>query len=164
MGFVFSIDLLSVQLRTFENQLIRVPNESIIKSSVNNITRFPIRRMDIKVGVAYKEDIDKVVKALKEVANNNPYCLDEPEPVVIFQGFGDSALEFLFGTWFLGGQYVELRNSILKDVKNKFDELGIEIPFPHRTLYTGQATQPFPIQIVSKEEIIPVGEMPLPPK
>ncbi len=164
MGMVFSMDLLSVHLRTFDNQLIRIPNETIIKSSVNNITRFPIRRMDIKIGVAYKEDVDKVINTLKEVANNNPYCLDEPEPVVIFQGFGESALEFLFGAWFLSGQYIEMRNSILKDVKNKFDEEDIEIPFPHRTLYTGQATQPFPIQIVSKEEILPCKNMPQEPQ
>jgi small-conductance mechanosensitive channel len=161
MGFVFSMDLLSVQLRTFDNQLIRIPNETIIKSSVNNITRFPIRRMDLKIGVAYKEDIDKVINVLKDVANKNPYCLDEPEPIVIFQGFGDSALEFLFGPWFLSGQYVEMRNSILKDIKNKFDEENIEIPFPHRSLYTGLASKPFPIEIISKEEfpaIQPMGK------
>jgi small-conductance mechanosensitive channel len=157
MGFVFSMDLMSVYLRTFDNQLIRIPNEIIIKSSLSNITRFPIRRMDIKIGVAYKEDIDKVIKILKAVADENPYCLDEPEPVVIFQGFGDSALEFLLGPWFIKEHYIELRNSILKDIKNKFDEEDIEIPFPHRTLYTGNATRPFPIEIVSKEEFLPSG-------
>lgn len=96
----------------------------------------------------YKEDIDKVTKALQEVANANPYSLDEPEPVIILKSFGDSALEFMIGAWFAKDDYLLLRNSIMKEVKEKFDEEGIEIPFPHRTLYRGLATEPFPIKIL----------------
>jgi small-conductance mechanosensitive channel len=104
--------------------------------------------MDIPIGVAYKEDIGKVVRILREVANDNPLCLDEPEPLIIFKGFGESALEFLFGPWFVKTDYIALRNSLLTDVKKRFDEAGIEIPFPHRTLYAGEATKPFPVHIV----------------
>lgn len=151
-GIVHSIDLLSVQLRTFNNQLIRIPNEILIKGSFTNVTRFPIRRMDIPIGVAYKEDIEKVVRILREVAEANPFCLDEPEPLIIFKGFGDSALEFLFGPWFAKADYVALRNSLLTEIKKRFDQEGIEIPFPHRTLYAGEATRPFPVHIVADPE------------
>ncbi|QBG48399.1 mechanosensitive ion channel family protein [Verrucomicrobia bacterium S94] len=147
-GTVHSIDLLSVQLRTFNNQLIRIPNETLIKSSFTNVTRFPIRRMDIPIGVAYKEDVDHVVNVLKEVATANPYCLDEPEPLIIFKGFGDSALEFQFGPWFAKTDYIALRNSLMKEIKKRFDEEKIEIPFPHRTLYAGEVTKPFPVHVV----------------
>lgn len=156
-GVVHSIDLLSVQLRTFNNQLIRIPNETLIKSPFTNVTRFPIRRMDIDIGVAYKEDMEKVVRILKEVADANPYCLDEPEPLVVFKGFGDSALEFLFGPWFAKTDYVALRNSLLVEVKRRFDEEGIEIPFPHRTLYAGEATKPFPVHVVPTPETTKEG-------
>lgn len=154
-GVVHSISLLSVQLRTFDNQLIRIPNESLIKNPLVNITRFPIRRMDTNIGVAYKEDIQKVMDILKEVADANPYCLEQPEPVVIFKGFGDSALEFLFAPWFAKQDFILLRNSILREIKTKFDDEGIEIPFPHRTLYSGAATNPFPITIVNPETQLP---------
>lgn len=147
-GTVHSIDLLSVQLRTFNNQLIRIPNEVLIKTSFTNVTRFPIRRMEIPIGVAYKEDVSKVIAILKEVADRNPYCLDEPPPLIIFKGFGDSALEFMFGPWFAKADYVNLRNSLLTEVKNRFDAEGIEIPFPHRTLYAGEASRPFQVQVV----------------
>lgn len=147
-GVVHSVGLLSVQLRTFNNQLVRIPNETLIKTSFTNVTRFPIRRMDIPIGVAYKEDISKVIEILTDVADNNPYCLDEPAPLIIFKGFGDSALEFLFGPWFAKADYIALRNSLLTEVKKRFDEEGIEIPFPHRTLYAGEATKPFPVRIV----------------
>lgn len=157
MGVVYSIDLLSIQLRTYDNKLIRIPNESLIKNSFTNITRFPIRRMDIKIGVAYKEDIEKVMRILKEVADRNRYCLDEPEPVIIFQGFGDSALEILFAPWFAKTDYIALRNSILIEIKRRFDEEGIEIPFPHRTLYTGAVTEPFPIKLVPSDAVPPAS-------
>lgn len=155
MGIVYSIGLLSIQLRTYDNKLIRIPNESLIKSSFTNITRFPIRRMDIPIGVAYKEDVERVMKILKEVADLNPYCLDEPEPVIIFKGFGDSALEILFAPWFAKTDYVALRNSLLMEVKRRFDDEGIEIPFPHRTLYTGSVTEPFPIRVVPSGTDLP---------
>lgn len=151
-GIVHSIDLLSVQLRTFNNQLIRIPNEILIKTSFTNVTRFPIRRMDIPIGVAYKEDISRVIDILKEVADGNPYCLDEPPPLIIFKGFGDSALELMFGPWFAKTDYVALRNSLLTEVKTRFDQEGIEIPFPHRTLYAGSASGPFQVQVVPTPE------------
>jgi small-conductance mechanosensitive channel len=157
-GVVHSIDLLSIQLRTYANKLIRIPNESLIKNSFTNITRFPIRRMDIKIGVAYKENIEKVMRVLREVADQNRYCLDEPEPVIIFEGFGDSALEFLFAPWFAKQDYIAMRNSLMIEVKRRFDEEGIEIPFPHRTLYTGSVTEPFPIRLVPSEAAPPQPE------
>src|SRR5690606_4939370 len=83
-GEVLSIDLLSVKLRTFDNLFVRIPNESLIKSQVTNMTRFPIRRFDLLVGVAYKEDISKVRQILTQVAENNPLCMEDPEPLFIF--------------------------------------------------------------------------------
>ena len=147
-GIVISIDLMSVKLRKFDNLFVRIPNETMVKAQVTNITKFPIRRMDINVGVAYKENVDRVIEVLKDVADKNPYCLDEPEPVVIFQKYGDSSLDFMIGLWFEKTQFVLLRNSIMRDIKNRFDTEGIEIPFPHRTLYTGAVTEPFPVKIL----------------
>ena len=57
VGRVLSIDTLSVKLRTFDNKFVRLPNESIIKSQVTNLTRFPIRRLDVNVGVAYRDGL-----------------------------------------------------------------------------------------------------------
>jgi len=150
-GTILSIDLLSVKLRTFDNQFIRIPNESLIKNQVTNITRFPIRRLDINVGVAYKEEVGKVREILLDIAGKNPLCLDEPEPLVRFLNFGDSALEFLFAVWCLKEDYFKLSTKIRQEIKEQFDAKGIEIPFPHRTLYTGSVTQPLPIRIVNEQ-------------
>lgn len=149
-GEVLSIDLLSVKLRTFDNLFIRIPNESLIKSEVTTLTRFPIRRIDIQVGVAYKEDLKQVRELLNEVADKNPLSLEEPKPVYNFQGFGDSALNIQFSVWAKRENFLELKNSIHEEIKNCFDQNGIEIPFPHRTLYAGSVTGPFPVRVDSE--------------
>ncbi|MFC1761668.1 mechanosensitive ion channel family protein [Planctomycetota bacterium] len=149
-GVVLSIDLMSVKLRTFDNQYVRLPNENLIKTQVNNLTHFPIRRLDIDLGVAYKEDIEHVKRVLTEVARNNPHCLDEPEPLILFRNLGDSALEFLFAVWSTKEDYLQLKKTILQEVKERFDAESIEIPFPHRTLYTGSVTDPLPIRLITE--------------
>lgn len=146
-GIVLSIDLLSVKLRTPDNLFVRLPNESIIKNEFTNVTRFPIRRVDVNIGVAYREDPQRVMQVLREVADANPFCLDEPEPLVLFKDFGASSLDFLLGVWVEKTQFLKLKNSIMVDIKARFDAEGIEIPFPHLTLYTGSETTPFPVQL-----------------
>ena len=152
VGRVQSIDMLSVKLRTFDNKFVRIPNESIIKTEVTNITRYPIRRVDVAVGVAYRENVERVRRVLLEVAKANPLCLMEPEPVVLFDAYGESALNFSFRVWATRENWLELKNTIHEDIKERFDEEGIEIPFPHRTLYVGSATEPFPIRIEGRGE------------
>ena len=148
IGRVESIDMLSVKLRTFDNRFVRIPNESIIKTEVTNITRYPIRRLDVAVGVAYKEDVEQVRRVLLEVAEANPIALLDPAPVVLFDGYGESSLNFSFRVWTARENFLELKNTIHEEVKGRFDEEGIEIPFPHRTLYTGAVTEPFPVRLV----------------
>ncbi|MGC9362777.1 MAG: mechanosensitive ion channel family protein, partial [Candidatus Syntrophosphaera sp.] len=65
IGFVVSIDSLSIKLKTFDNRFVRVPNENMIKTEVTNITRFPERRVNVDVSVAYKEDLTRCVAILK---------------------------------------------------------------------------------------------------
>ena len=151
VGEVLSIDLMSVKLRTFDNLFVRIPNETMIKTEVTNLQRFPIRRYDLQVGVAYNEDIREVRDVLMEVADANPLCLEEPAPLIIFQGYGDSALQHQFSVWAKTENYLELRNTIPVEVKEAFDERGIEIPYPHRTLYAGSATDPFPVVQVEED-------------
>ncbi len=147
-GFVLSIDSISVKLRTFDNKMVRIPNETMVKSQVTNITRFPIRRLDVLVGVAYKEDVARVRRILLEVAQRNPLALMEPEPIVVFEGFGESSIDFKVGIWTTRQNFLAVKNGIQAEIKAAFDEAGIEIPFPHRTLYVGTATEAFPVQLV----------------
>jgi small-conductance mechanosensitive channel len=163
-GVVLSIDLLSVKLRTLDNLFVRMPNETLIKAEVTTITRFPIRRMDINIGVAYKENVEKVIRVLREVADANPNSLNEPEPLVLFKDFGASSLDFLVGIWFEKSKFLDLKNSIMREIKERFDAEGIEIAFPHLTVYAGSETPPFPIKVEAESTSRSVDPSVLPAK
>lgn len=151
-GEVIVIDLMSVKLRTFDNLLVRIPNETMLKANLTNFTHFEIRRYDLQVGVAYKEDLDRVRSVLEAVAENNPLCLRDPKPSILFIGFGESSVDLQYSVWAKRDSFLELRNSIAEEVKRAFDETGIEIPFPHRTLYAGAVTAPMPLRIVPEAD------------
>ncbi|MCX7031227.1 MAG: mechanosensitive ion channel family protein, partial [Spirochaetes bacterium] len=140
-GIIQSIDLLSIKLRTFDNLFVRIPNEKILTSEVTNITRFPIRRMDIMVQVSYREDLDRVREVLADIARANRYCLDEPAPVILCTEFKESGVELLFGLWFSKADFINLKNSIMRDIRKRFVAEGIEIPFPTRTLRFAEPEQ-----------------------
>lgn len=151
-GIIITIDLMSIKIRTFDNLYIRLPNEKVLNTEVVNVTRFPIRRLDIAISVAYKEDIGRVRDMLAETARTDPYALREPEPLVLTQNFGASGIEYLLGVWFMKTDFVLLKNSLLQRIKERLDAEGIEIPFPHNSLYAGEATKPFPIRIMGMDE------------
>jgi len=150
-GEVISIDLLSAKIRTFDNLFVRIPNETLLKTKVITNTRYPIRRFDIVMGVAYKEDMQRVIDVLMDVADKNPICLDEPKPLFIHRGFGDSSVDFQFSVWSTRANWLELKNSMQLQIKEAFDREDIEIPFPHRTIYTGSTTDPMPLEIIDRK-------------
>ncbi|NIR52929.1 mechanosensitive ion channel family protein [candidate division KSB1 bacterium] len=149
-GEVLAIDMLSIKLRTFENKFVRIPNETILKSEVTNITHFPIRRLDLNIGVAYKEDIGRVRQILIDVAKKNPLCLQEPEAEVRFSGFGNSSIDLLLVVWVEKGDFLKVKNDLQEEVKRRFDQEGVEMPFPHVSVYKGSVSEPFPVHVVAQ--------------
>ncbi len=133
-GEVLSIDLLSVKLRTFDNLYVRVPNETLVKAQIKNLTRHPIRRYDMQVSVGYDAKIAKVSEVLMDVADKNPLALREPRPIIIFQSFGDSGVNLQFSVWAATDNYLDLRNALAADIKDAFERDRIEIPYPHRAI------------------------------
>jgi small-conductance mechanosensitive channel len=147
-GEVLTIDLLSVKIRTLDNTMVRIPNDYLIKSLVINLSYFPIRRVDLEIGVSYQADLNQVKKVLFELADNNPLSLIEPKPLFQVLKFADSSINIQFSVWCSRVNYVDLKNSILIEIKKAFDKQGIELPFPARSLFTGSGSEPMPIKIV----------------
>ncbi len=146
-GNVEAIGLLSVSLRTLDNKQVRIPNETLLKGTMTNFSKYPIRRYDLPVGVSYNEDLDKVVRVLKKALSNNILCLDEPEPLVVFTGFGNSSCDFLVGAWCRRQDYNALRTSLSREIKEAFDREGVEIPFPYTVLSGGKAATPISVKL-----------------
>jgi small-conductance mechanosensitive channel len=146
LGTVESIDLLSVKLKTFDNRYVRLPNETMIKTEVVTITKYPIRRAQFMVGVAYKEDLRKVMEILMDIANTQEGALSDPPPLCQIDGFGDSSININFGVWTDKDNVINMKTALIIAIKERFDREGIEIPFPHLSLYAGEASEPIKIQ------------------
>lgn len=134
-GEVLSIDLISVKIRTLDNLLLRIPNESILKSNIINITHFPVRRFSLSISIRYSDDIEKAISILKEVAQNDNDVLTNPEPMVMIEKFGADGIELLLLSWCFKTDFKAIKNSLPIAVKKAFDANEIEIPFPQRTIH-----------------------------
>lgn len=128
LGEVLSIDLLSVKIRTKDNVFVRIPNELLLKSQFENVTRFPIRRCDIKLHIGFNEDLQKLKKILLEVAKQNSLCLVSPPPEFCFLEFGDNALQLQFSVWGKQPSFTSLQTNIQLDIQAAFNKYDIKLP------------------------------------
>ncbi len=148
-GMVQSVDFLSVKVRTWDNRFVRIPNETIIKSNVVNVTRFPIRRFDLRLSVAYDSDLEEVRRILFEYVKSNMAVLRDPAPLFVVEKFGDSGIEILLAVWFEKSRFADVRDSLAIGVKKTLDEAGIVIPFPQMDVHFDQV----PVMSASGERL-----------
>jgi small-conductance mechanosensitive channel len=136
-GDVLEINIRSTKIRTLNNVSIIVPNQEFVGSNVVNYSHGdPSFRLDVEVGVSYASDLDKVLKALEEVATDHPGVMRNPKPQIHFKSFGDSSWDMQLRIWIpdVKKRYI-IRNEINQAIVRKFNELDIEIPFPQRDLH-----------------------------
>jgi small-conductance mechanosensitive channel len=124
-GVVLSIDLLSVKLRTFDNLFIRIPNETIIRTNLTNVTRFPIRRLEVAFNVPYDENIDRIRSLLLLLAEENRYCLKNPVPFFGINGLDTNGVNLVFYIWFDKSKFWDLKNTFLESMLATFRENAI---------------------------------------
>lgn len=139
-GLVEEINLRVTKLRDLSGRVIYIPNGEI-KSVINFTKDYSYALMDI--GVAYKENVDRVIEALMKICTEMRedstcmrYIIAEPEMLGV-ENFGDSQVTIRLRIKTVPIKQWEVAREFRRRVKNRFDELGIEIPFPHRTMYWG---------------------------
>jgi small-conductance mechanosensitive channel len=135
-GTVKAIGMRATTLSTFDGAEVIVPNGTLLQGNLVNWTLSDFnRRIEIPVGVAYGTDPARVLSLLAEVAARQPEALRQPEPVALFVGFGDSALNFSLRFWTAAGdRWTLVRSRAMVDVASALAAAGIEIPFPQRDL------------------------------
>ncbi len=137
LGSVVSVGILSTKILTHEETLVVIPNNSLVNSTVINHARGggdgKGRRISLvqDIGVGYSEDIDHVKYTILQMMRECPYVLSKPEPRVLLTELGDFAKVFRMFGWVedYSDEYVA-RDWLLKNLDEKFDEEGIEIPYP----------------------------------
>ncbi|MCQ2573476.1 MAG: mechanosensitive ion channel family protein [Treponema sp.] len=128
-GVVDNVNLLSVHIHTLDNQLVRIPNSNIINSNLTNFSFHAKRRFVFNVSIAYENDMEQALETLKKAPGLCPTVLQEPAPVVLFDGFGDSGIKMTVAVWFNSSDLAATKNAMFIAIKKVFDEAGIEIPY-----------------------------------
>lgn len=128
-GVVDTISLLSVKVHTFDNQMVRIPNSSIINSNLTNNSYHDKRRITLGVCISYDADMRSALEALSKAPELCPTVLQEPAPAVWFDGFGDSGIDMTVAAWFKPENFLQTKNDLFIAIKKVLDDAKIEIPF-----------------------------------
>lgn len=134
-GKVKSVNLLSVQINTPDNQMVIVPNNSVWGSSIINITGSATRRVDLIFGISYDDDIDKAQHIMEEIVSKHERVLKDPEPVVQVHELADSSVNFVCRPWVKTEDYWNVYWDVTRAVKQRFDKEGISIPYPQQDVH-----------------------------
>ncbi len=139
-GVVEDISLRVTRVRTFDNELLTVPNSQLTDGVVKNPVAKEQLRLKFLFGIGYDDDIDAARDIIVEEAENHPGILDDPAPSVRLTELADSSVGLQSRIW-IGdpsrSDFVRIRGEYVTAVKRRFDEAGIDIPYPVRTLDGG---------------------------
>lgn len=144
-GEVIRIGARGTWVRTFDNQVIIVPNSEFINQRVSNWTANDrVVRLSIPVGVSYDSDLDQVRETLLEIARSHKDVLPSPAPAAIITGFGDNAVNVTLrvSTALLTERTPNIKSDLFFDIFRVFREKNIEMPFPQRDIHIRSADVP----------------------
>ncbi len=138
-GIVEEIHIFTTQLCTLDNKTIIIPNAKITGDNITNYTKKEKRRVDLVIGVSYRENIEKVKNVIADVLNGDERILKDPAPTVAVLELGDSSVDFAVRPWVKTADYWNVYFDTTENIKKRFDAEGISIPFPQRDVHLYQA-------------------------
>lgn len=135
VGIVDAIGLFITEMHTFDNIGVIMPNSKVWGSEIKNMSKFAQRRADMVFGIGYGDDMDKAMRLIKEVLDEDERVLGEPEPMIVISNLGDSSVDITVRAWTDTPNVWPLRFAVTKKVKERFDANGVSIPFPQRDVH-----------------------------
>ena len=139
-GVVEDISLRVSRVRTFDNELLTVPNSNLTDGVIKNPVAKEQLRLKFLFGIGYDDDIDKATEIILEEARDHPGIMDDPEPSVRLTELGDSSVGLQSRIWIKNpsrADFVKTRGEYVTSVKERFDAEDINIPYPNRTIGGG---------------------------
>lgn len=134
-GTVSGMNLLSTTIKTFDNQLITVPNNNVWNGTIINITGSDERRVDMVFGIGYEDDFGKAQEILHAILSQHPKVLESPEPKIRLHELADSSVNLICRPWSKTADYWDVYWDVTESVKREFDKQGISIPFPQSDVH-----------------------------
>lgn len=135
MGKVKEIQIIHTILLTVDNKEIYLPNGSLSSGSITNYSKMETRRVDFTISVEYGTDVEKVMSALKAIANSDERILKDPEPFCALSALADSSVNFTFRVWVYGADYWPVFFDLNKKIYEDFNRQAIKFPFPQLQIH-----------------------------
>jgi small conductance mechanosensitive channel len=134
-GTVEGIGLFTTEFTTFDGVYLVVPNGQIWSRSIANYSRLPTRRLDVPIGIAYDDDIDKAIGELMALLEGDERVLEDPAPQVMVKELADSSVNLNVRCWANADDYWALLFDLNKAAKERVEAAGCTIPFPQRDVH-----------------------------
>ena len=134
-GIVEEIQIFSTKLRTGDNKQMFVPNGAIFGGTITNYSTKPTRRVDMVFGCGYDDDLKAAKQLLNDIIAADERILADPAPVVAVSELADSSVNFVVRPWVNAADYWNVYFDIHEQVKLRFDEAGISIPYPQTDVH-----------------------------
>jgi small conductance mechanosensitive channel len=134
-GRVRDMNLVSTRILTLDHQTLIVPNSKIWGDVIRNVTAQPRRRVDMVFGISYEDEILNAERVLQEIVDAHDRVLDHPEPVIKVHTLNESSVDFVVRPWAKTDDYWDVYWDITREVKLRFDQEGISIPYPQRDVH-----------------------------
>ncbi|MBQ2480909.1 MAG: mechanosensitive ion channel family protein, partial [Treponema sp.] len=129
-GTVDTIGLLSIKIHTADNQMIRIPNSTIINNNLINYSRFPKRRFVFEIPIGYDMDLKYVYNVISKIPAKCKSVIKDPAPLLFYDGFGD-AIKLKLAVWFNNGDLFAVKTEVYTEIVKTCREENVTIPFTH---------------------------------
>lgn len=134
-GTVVEIGMFYTKLATPDNKLVQLPNSAIVSANIINFSAQPHRRVELTVSASYDAPTDQVTALLAKMAADHPLVLDDPEPAVHVNGYGDNAIDYIMRVWCANTDYWTVYFELMDGLKPLFDRAGVEMTYPHLNVH-----------------------------
>ena len=134
-GTVQAIGLVYTTITTVDNRVLTIPNGTLANSAVTDASMMPERRLDISVGISYDSDIRKAKEIMEEVYRSCPAVIVDKGINVHVSSLGDSAVVIEAFGWVPGSEFLSSKWYVTEEIKLRFDEGGIKIPYPQMDVH-----------------------------
>jgi small conductance mechanosensitive channel len=137
-GTVKEVSIFNTILRTPDNIEVIVPNAQVTNDIIKNYSTNDIRRVDLVVGVGYDDNIGQARDTLMNIMSSHPLVLADPAPTVDVLELADSSINLAVRCWAKNDDYWSVRCDVLENLKTRFEDMGISIPYPQQEVYVRQ--------------------------
>lgn len=141
-GTVEEVGIFNTVLNTPDNRRVIVPNAQITTDTITNYSAHLTRRIDMIIGVDYKDDLKVARETIDRTIRGHEKVLEDPEPVILLMELADSSVNFAVRPWVNAVDYWVVRSELMEQIKSELEAAGCSIPFPQRDMHVYQVGEP----------------------